>query len=375
MTNKICVYAICKNEIQFAKKWIDSMSEADYIVVLDTGSTDGTYEFLQHDPRITRVEQKVIKPWRFDVARNESMKLVPDDANILFCTDFDELLEPGWGDLVRSSWKEDTERGKYMYAWSHTVNGEGGVTFIYDKMHNRNYHWVFPVHEVLLNIHGNTIAEKSHLDPNHVVNFGDKVYLHHYPDLSKSRSSYLDLLKLRVQENPNEPYSHYLLGREYGTLQMWDDALKEFEIVLTLPDVIETPLVKYCIYGYMGDIYLIKQNLELAIQYYTKQILEDKTHREPYCCLAEIYNALGMYSTAIGYIEDALQYSYRHYDWSERESVWNEKVYDILSVSYYYLDRIDAGLINAIKAMKLAPNNERIRKNYEALLKKKSEVT
>ena len=44
MKNKICVYAICKDEMKFIDKWIESMSEADYIVVLDTGSTDGTFE-------------------------------------------------------------------------------------------------------------------------------------------------------------------------------------------------------------------------------------------------------------------------------------------------------------------------------------------
>lgn len=60
------------------------MSEADYIVVLDTGSTDGSYEMLKEDSRITCVEQKIINPWRFDVARNESMKLVPEDTDILF---------------------------------------------------------------------------------------------------------------------------------------------------------------------------------------------------------------------------------------------------------------------------------------------------
>lgn len=38
--NKICVYAIAKNEEQFVDRWVDSMSEADVIVVLDTGSTD-----------------------------------------------------------------------------------------------------------------------------------------------------------------------------------------------------------------------------------------------------------------------------------------------------------------------------------------------
>jgi hypothetical protein len=32
------------------------MSEADYIVVLDTGSDDNTFELLKNDPRVYRVE-------------------------------------------------------------------------------------------------------------------------------------------------------------------------------------------------------------------------------------------------------------------------------------------------------------------------------
>ena len=36
---KLVVYAICKDEAQFADRWMDSMSEADEVVVLDTGST------------------------------------------------------------------------------------------------------------------------------------------------------------------------------------------------------------------------------------------------------------------------------------------------------------------------------------------------
>ena len=60
--NKICVYAICKNEINNLEKWVDSMSEADYIVVLDTGSTDGSYEWLKKCDKITTVKKKIIKP-------------------------------------------------------------------------------------------------------------------------------------------------------------------------------------------------------------------------------------------------------------------------------------------------------------------------
>ena len=34
MTNyKIAVYAICKNEVQFVDRWMDSMQEADLVVV------------------------------------------------------------------------------------------------------------------------------------------------------------------------------------------------------------------------------------------------------------------------------------------------------------------------------------------------------
>ena len=42
----VAVYAICKNEAQFVDRWMNSMAEADQIVVLDTGSTDDTVKKL-----------------------------------------------------------------------------------------------------------------------------------------------------------------------------------------------------------------------------------------------------------------------------------------------------------------------------------------
>ena len=44
---RICVYAICKNEEAFVHRWMDSMAEADSVVVTDTGSTDETVERLR----------------------------------------------------------------------------------------------------------------------------------------------------------------------------------------------------------------------------------------------------------------------------------------------------------------------------------------
>ena len=91
---KIVVYAIAKNESFFVDRWMDSMSEADQVVVLDTGSDDGTAERLR--ARGAQVTVERIIPWRFDRARNRSLELVPEDADVCVCTDLDEVFHPGW---------------------------------------------------------------------------------------------------------------------------------------------------------------------------------------------------------------------------------------------------------------------------------------
>ena len=45
-TYKVCVYAICKNEEKFADRWMDSMGEADLVVV----ETDSPNMFPVYDP-------------------------------------------------------------------------------------------------------------------------------------------------------------------------------------------------------------------------------------------------------------------------------------------------------------------------------------
>ena len=90
---RICVYAISKNEERFVKTWAESMSEADKMIVLDTGSTDGTVEQLRACG--AEVHTAHIDPWRFDTARNRSLALVPEDYDICVCTDLDERFHPG----------------------------------------------------------------------------------------------------------------------------------------------------------------------------------------------------------------------------------------------------------------------------------------
>ena len=104
----ICVYAICKNEEQFADRWMDSMLEADRVVVLDTGSDDRTVERLR--ARGAEVTAETITPWRFDTARNRSLELVPQDTDICVCTDLDEVFHPGWRKELEKVWVPGRDR-------------------------------------------------------------------------------------------------------------------------------------------------------------------------------------------------------------------------------------------------------------------------
>ena len=187
---KICVYAISKNEEKHVKRWVESMKEADEIYVLDTGSTDNTKKKLEELG--VKVTQKIISPWRFDVARNESLNLVPTDTDICICTDLDEVFEPGWRKQLELQWTKNTTRAKYNYNWSLDKNNTPIVNFYIEKIHTRhNYKWTHPVHEVL-EFTGeieNTITLKN-------------ITLNHYPDSTKSRKSYLPLLELSVKEDP-----------------------------------------------------------------------------------------------------------------------------------------------------------------------------
>ena len=366
MDNKICVYAICKNELKFADQWLKSMSEADFIVVLDTGSTDGTFDKLKMDPRVTRVEQKVINPWRFDVARNESMKLVPDEANILVCTDFDELFEEGWGDALRSIWAEDTHRVHYPYAWSHNSIGEPTDVFMYDKIHTRDYHWKFPVHEVLWP------NEEGWQEKENVVTEMDRIYLHHFQDTSKERKSYMPLLKLAVKENPDDSHVRLLLAREYLLYDDIDTALKEYKKVLEMP-ITDHPgyhLVKLEALGRCADIYARKEDNLHAIEYCNKFILADKTYREPYLILGTIYNSMGLYVLGEAVMKAMEEYTTRKYTWVERADSWVSAANDILAVSQFNLGKYEEALENGKIAYQHHPNDERISKNLLEMYKK-----
>ena len=367
--NKICIYAICKNEAKFVDKWVESMKEADCIVVLDTGSTDDTLEKFSKYPFVI-VKQKTYETFRFDEARNDAIKLVPEDCNILFSTDLDEILEPGWAKPLREKWIEGVhERASYKYAWSHLSNGANGRIFEYNKIHSRNWIWEHPVHESLYNYKTKT----SQYDYSVSLDLFNDIFLHHYPDSTKSRGSYFDLLKLRVKETPDDCYGMIYLAHECYYRKLYDECITTINKILEkFPDRLNS-IEKASCYLFKGDSYAgidTEKSIKLAKQCYLDAIKIDSTYREPYINLAKIYQfKLNDNEKTIEILKEALVKTHRHYSWLERDLSWTYELWDILSLASYYSGNKLESLAYALKALTFDTTNERLKSNLDIILK------
>ena len=352
---KIVVYAISKNEEKFVDRWVDSMQEADEIYVLDTGSTDKTVSKLKK--RKVNVKKKIIKPWRFDVARNESLKLVPNDADICVCTDLDEVLEKGWRKKLEEIWQDNITRLRYNYNWKLDENNKPIVNFYTDKIHIRdNYKWTHPVHEVLTYTNGNEVFLTT-----------DEITLNHYPDNTKSRSSYLPLLELSVKEDPEDDRNMHYLGREYMYYQKWNECIDTLIKHLSLKTA--TWKDERCAsMRFIARSYHDLNRIEEAKMWLDKAINEAPYLRDPYVEKAMLEYELENWNEVIKNCNTALKITTHTKCYINETFSFDNTIYDLLSIAYFYLDDIDNAIINIDKALKMEPDNERLLKNKEIFI-------
>ena len=356
---KIVVYAICKNEEQFVDRWMDSMSEADEIVVLDTGSSDDTVQRLRD--RGARVEVEVISPWRFDVARNHSMDLVPEDADICVCTDLDEVFHPGWRALLEAAWRPGDSQAVYRYTWSFNPDGSEGVVFWYEKIHARHgWRWTHPVHEVL------TWTGKGR--PGRKVTV-EGIQLDHRLDPTKSRAQYLPLLELSVEEDPSDDRNLHYLGREYMYRGRWDDCIRTLERHLAMPSAIWAD-ERAASMRYIARTWAMKGKRQRARDWYLRAIAEAPHLREPYTDLALLLYEDGQWDGVLYFTDCALAITQRPTSYVCEEKPWGSLPYDLRSVARYHLGLVEQAYQDAVAAQALDPQDQRIQGNVRLLAEK-----
>lgn len=341
---KVCVYAITADEPrQFIDRWVANMSGADYICVLVTKRANDNYFYLQEKQKELKLKDKLIidetgiSPWRFDVARNESLKLVPKDSDVLICTDIDEVVDDRlWDDLRKCVYEHPNfDRIFYRYAWSHYDNGEPKWNFWYDKIHKLDgWRWQYPVHESL-------VCDKPQKYYGQYYLNSDIIYLHHWPDNTKSRSSYLKLLEMRADEYPDDLYGLYYLAREYSFIKDWQNALYTAYRLYTriaqkpvLDDMRMQPSV-LCMLGDFSNHLGLKDDAEF---YFRKVIKVEPGYRDGYIKLAqllayqprpqEVYEVLEEANRKSRYQEDWRLTTYYWRDWKINQIIADAKCWE-----------------------------------------------
>lgn len=378
------VYAICRDEAKFAERWMASMKEADAVVVLDTGSRDGTVEKLRSLGAMVETKRYAAwnsiaeyrgiesegkeTPWRFDRARNDSidlaLRLVPD-ADILVCTDLDEVLLPGWREKLEAAWTAYAEAhggvqpttAQYEYVWNFNADGSDGTKFLYEKVHAANCgaRWTHPVHEIL--DYGG--AEKRMVRV-------EGMRLEHRSDPAKSRGQYLNLLELSVAEDPADDRNMHYLGREYMFRRRWDDAIKTLTRHLSLPKATwraeraaSMRFIARC-RGAKGDA----QGAEIWLR---RAMLEEPGQREAALELAELMHLKKDWPALVRACEACLAVKERRLSYLTKAEAWGSRPYDLYAVGLWYTgERLLAIRANE-EAMRLDPSNDRLRKNDELM--------
>jgi len=238
---KVCVYAIVKNESKNVEKFMVWAKHADLVLIGDTGSEDNTKELFSKYDNVKVIDVH-LDFWRFDEARNRVLNEIPEDYDICVSADLDEVMKPidQWINIVKKYWIDGVNRLEYRYQGSPTV------VFLRSKIHSKkDFIWKYAVHEEIEPIFSDTENKK----------YVPELFLIHNQDGTKSRP-YLDLLKITVEEFPQNSQRSFWYMRELVWAKKYDEAIIEGNRFLTISNPVWFELG--AVYRYLGDCYFAK---------------------------------------------------------------------------------------------------------------------
>ena len=109
-SEKISALIITYNEMGYIEKCIDSIQFADEIIVVDSYSTDGTYEYLKNHPKV-RVIQNEFE--NYTAHKSFALKWASHDW-VLFL-DADEVVTDKLRNEIKAKAKKDSEHCAYWF--------------------------------------------------------------------------------------------------------------------------------------------------------------------------------------------------------------------------------------------------------------------
>jgi hypothetical protein len=135
---KIAAYGIAKNEEGNIRSWYEGLKDCDYILLLDTGSTDNTIEIAKSLG--IKVVQAWFSPWDETTAKNAALSLIPLEYDYCINLDIDQTISTkNWRQILENSPKCSSYTGNLKSSTGlGPSNVEKNLTFIHTR---QNVYW------------------------------------------------------------------------------------------------------------------------------------------------------------------------------------------------------------------------------------------
>ena len=369
---RVSVYAIALNEERLIRRWYNCFKEADEVVVLDTGSTDRTVEILQSLgakvktakfekwkslEELDAIVARGGRPWRFDDARNQAMSLCDQSSTLLFCSDIDDVIEPGWKERLRIAWQKGCEEGAktghkpnavlYTYSVVYPKDGrEIEQEFVRHGIHvPGKWRWHSRCHEYL------------------EIEDGPKNFVH-FPEFkmksrpeAKNHSSYLVMLEADARDGSPDGRAYHLLGREYMQHRRADEALAMFHKYLSCRGA-TWKNERAATMKFISDCYSLKQDEARQELWLWKAMNEDPTDRDAPYVLGRMLIKHKEFSTAVSVLEKCIAIKKPNHDFPMFSlEAWTERPYLSLAEAYFYNGQLPQALTAAKMALENNPDS------------------
>ena len=303
------------------------------------------------------VHQEIITPWRFDVARNHSMKYIPEDADICCVADFDQIWVDGWDEELRELYKQGYNdiSGDII---DFDDDGKEIKRFLSKNVHANDpgWHWERPIHEGL-----------QYNGDKEIKQFvSDKFIIEHHPDRTKSRNSYLDLLEREYKENRKDPLCMIYYGCELSFHNRNKEANEVFLRGLEECDFSNHPEVLYQTNINIAIDYKDNKDFENALKYaLDAKKVGPNTKRINYL-LAVIYSYIDN-NIAIEYCKEALSIKNNLKDWREDVYLFSNPgdIYNLLAYNEFCIEDYYNAYLHEFIATVYSPDNETFKYNLE----------
>ena len=344
---KIAIYTIALNEKDFVDSWYESAKDADYLLIADTGSTDGTVErALELGINVSNV---IVKPWRFDMARNAALASLPPDIDYCIALDMDEVILPGWREELEKALAQGWTRPRYQYTWNWNADGTPGLQYGGDKIHSRfGYRWKHPVHEVAV-AYGGFEEVQGWVD----------LEIHHHADNTKPRSQYLPLLKIAVDEDPSDDRNAFYYARELYFYGQNEEAKAEFRRHLDLPRALWPP-ERAASMRFLGKI-----DTDNAEYWFDRAINECPGRREPWLDLTKYYYHKEDWAKCLHSALKGLEIEEKPLEYLCEADAWGASLWDLAALSFYRTGNYEQAVSYGSKALLLDPEDLRLSSNLD----------